>query len=120
MATTAGQTVVNGAVVNLVCNTANPTPYAEWPDPATGDADPEASARAAARAASLDASARPRRRTRDADRRRVGRGDDADERGDAPNSRLLYVTNPLTSDVRISGTPRVTLNGRLHQARRRT
>ena len=47
VATTAGQRVVNGAVVNLVCGTANPTPYAEWPDPATGDAVHEAARRAA-------------------------------------------------------------------------
>lgn len=34
MATTAGQTVADGAVVSLVCGNANPTPYSEWPDPA--------------------------------------------------------------------------------------
>ena len=38
VATAAGQRVVDGALVSLVCGNANPTPYAEWPDPATGDA----------------------------------------------------------------------------------
>ena len=35
VATAAGQRVANGAVVSLVCDSANPTPYPEWPDPAT-------------------------------------------------------------------------------------
>ena len=51
VATAAGQRVVNGALVSLVCGNANPTPYAEWPDPATGDADAQARRRAAPRAA---------------------------------------------------------------------
>ena len=34
VATAAGQKVADGTVVSLVCGTANPTPYAEWPDPA--------------------------------------------------------------------------------------
>ena len=38
VATTAGQKVASGALVSLACGNANPTPYAEWPDPATGDA----------------------------------------------------------------------------------
>ena len=47
VATAAGQQVVNGAVVSLACGNANPTPYAEWPDPTTGDADAQADRRAA-------------------------------------------------------------------------
>src|SRR6266536_2354815 len=35
VATAAGQKVADGAVVSLVCGPANPTPYAEWPDPAS-------------------------------------------------------------------------------------
>ena len=38
VATAAGQRVVDGATVSLVCGNPNPTPYPEWPDPATGDA----------------------------------------------------------------------------------
>src|SRR3954468_14594153 len=35
VATAAGQKVAGGTIVNLACSTANPTPYAEWPDPAS-------------------------------------------------------------------------------------
>ena len=34
VATAAGQRVVDGATVSLVCGNANPTPYPEWPIPA--------------------------------------------------------------------------------------
>ena len=80
VATTAGQTVANGAVVSIACSTANPTPYAEWPDPAMGDSDaaPRRRRRGARRAR-----LRPGRdRQREADRRRERHGDDADERGE--------------------------------------
>ena len=39
VATAAGQKVANGATVEPVCATANPTPYAEWPDPAASVAN---------------------------------------------------------------------------------
>src|SRR3954452_8042122 len=35
VATAAGSKVAGGAIVSLACSTANPTPYAEWPDPAS-------------------------------------------------------------------------------------
>ena len=38
LSTPVTQRVVSGADVFLACDIANPTPYAEWPDPATGDA----------------------------------------------------------------------------------
>jgi predicted acyl esterase len=104
VATAVGQRVVSGAVVNLVCGNANPTPYAEWPDPAAGDAvlkpNPGGSARGALTpgggttgvetivdAPTVTATALMNAATED--------------------SRLLYVTNPLTQDVRISGTPKI-------------
>ena len=37
VATTAGQKVASGARLFLACGTTNPTPYADWPDPAKGD-----------------------------------------------------------------------------------
>ena len=116
VATTAGQSVANGAVVNLACSTANPTPYAEWPDPTVGD--------------STLRLGRQRRRARRA-RLRPGRGGDARSwsttrrvtattlmNAASEDSRLLYVTNPLTSDVRISGTPKVSLNVAFSRRRR--
>ena len=42
VATAAGSKVAGGAIVNLACGTANPTPYAEWPDPASAPRRPEA------------------------------------------------------------------------------
>ena len=35
VATAAGQRVADGAVVSIVCSTANPTPYADYPNPAS-------------------------------------------------------------------------------------
>lgn len=35
VATGAGQFVANGTVVSHVCNSSNPTPYTDWPNPAT-------------------------------------------------------------------------------------
>ena len=90
VATTAGQRVANGAVVNLVCGTANPTPYAEWPDPATGERSRKL-APAAPRAAGSTFGAGGRH-DGDADRRRQRRRHDADERGDV--ARTACSTSP--------------------------
>ena len=51
VATGTGQKVADGTVVSLVCGTANPTPYAEWPDPASRDGQHCTSRRARRRAA---------------------------------------------------------------------
>ncbi len=112
VATAAGQRVANGAIVNLLCNggttTSNPVPYAEWPDPASTDAVLKLAPGGLTRGALT-----------------VGGGGAAQEtliddasvtaatlmnNAAGEDSRLLYVTNPLTSDVRISGTPKVSLN----------
>jgi hypothetical protein len=106
VATTPGQKVAGGAVVSLVCGMNNPTPYAEWPDPATANAVMKLLPGGAARG-NLTLGA-------------AGTGtetltDDATvadttllNAATSPN-RLIYVTNPLTQDVRISGSPRVSL-----------
>ena len=112
VATAAGQKVANGAIVNLLCNggatTSNPVPYPEWPDPAAANATLKLAPGGLTRGALT-----------------VGGGGTgmetlSDDAGVSPtslmnapageDSRLLYVTNPLTSAVRISGTPRVSLN----------
>ncbi|HEX6021994.1 MAG TPA: Xaa-Pro dipeptidyl-peptidase [Solirubrobacter sp.] len=108
VATAAGQRVADGAVVSLVCGNANPTPYPEWPDPATVDAVLKPNPGGLTRGALT-----------------VGGGGSGqetliDDAGVTPaslmnnpageDSRLLYVTNPLTQPVRISGTPRVSIN----------
>ncbi len=112
VATATGQRVVNGAVVNLLCNggttTSNPVPYPEWPDPTTGNATLKLAPGGLTRGAMT-----------------VGGGgtgtetlsDDAGVTASTlmnaaagEDSRLLYVTNPLSTAVRISGTPRLSLN----------
>ena len=107
MATAAGQRVVNGAVVNLVCNTSNPTPYAEWPDPAAGDSILRLGGGGGARGVLGfgPAAAATEKLIDDASVTPTTLMNAASE-----DSRLLYLTNPLTSDVRISGTPKVSLN----------
>jgi len=108
LATAAGQKVAGGAVVFLACGTANPTPYAEWPDPAaravTLNLAPGAPARGGLTLAPADPGAG-----------RETLSDDASIAGiasaNAPSSpvRLIYQTAPLEQPVRISGTPRVAL-----------
>ena len=107
VATAAGQRVVDGATVSLVCGNANPTPYPEWPDPATGDAVLHLAPGGAARGGlTLGAgSGGPETLIDDAGVTASTLMNAASE-----DSRLLYVTNVLTEPVRISGTPRVSLN----------
>jgi predicted acyl esterase len=104
VATTAGQRVVSGATVNLVCNTSNPTPYAQWPDPAASDAVMKLNAGGSTRGALTvgGGSAGTEKIVDDASVTATTLMNAASE-----DSRLLYVTNPLTQDVRISGTPTV-------------
>jgi hypothetical protein len=107
VATAAGQRVVNGAVVSLVCGNANPTPYAEWPDPATGDAVLKLTGGGLSRGGLTFAagSGAPETLIDDAGVSPASLMNAASE-----DSRLLYVTNALTEGVRISGTPKVSLN----------
>ena len=107
VATGAGQKVADGTVVSLVCGSANPTPYAEWPDPATSDATLRLT---------------PGGQTRGG--LTLGQGGDGTETlvddasvpgitsANAANSnvRLVYQTAPLTQPVRISGTPTASLD----------
>ena len=109
VATGAGQRVANGAVVFLACNTANPTPYPEWPDPATRDVTFNLTPGAPARGGLTTGPATPGAPTETLT-------DDASIPGitsaNAPSSnvRLIYQTEPLAQQVRISGTPTVSLN----------
>ncbi|WP_343975631.1 Xaa-Pro dipeptidyl-peptidase [Kribbella koreensis] len=106
VATGAGQKVAGGTVVNLVCNTSNPTPYAEWPDPATGGVDlrftPGGNARGGL-TVGKDGS------TRETLVDNVSISATASANAAASPERLIYQTGALTKPVRISGTPTVSL-----------
>jgi predicted acyl esterase len=127
VATTAGQKVAGGTVVNLVCGTANPTPYSEWPDPASAPVTErllpqKAQADSGTTRGNLTlgtAGASQETLTDDsaiADTAlmnalptdKVG-GTGPTAANTVQDSRLVYQTNPLLQDVRISGTPSVTL-----------
>jgi hypothetical protein len=98
--------VARGSIVRLACGSANPTPYAEWPDP---------------RSAPVVEHLRPGGRAHGRLTRGAGRGapetltDDASVTStramNAARSRrrLLYLGPVTTHDVRISGTPVVSL-----------
>ena len=102
-AVSTGQRVVSGATVSLVCGTANPTEYAEWPDVAAGNAVLKPSPGGNARGALTPAGATGTEKLVDDAKITAATLMNA-----ATNdARLVYVTNPLTQDVRISGTPTV-------------
>jgi predicted acyl esterase len=114
VATAAGQRVVAGATVSLVCSNANPTPYPEWPDPATGYAvlhpTPGGQARGGLTLGGHGGATETL--TDDAGVTAATLMNAASE-----DSRLLYVTNLLTEPVRISGTPQVSLNASFSKAK---
>jgi predicted acyl esterase len=108
VATATGQKVADDTVVRLVCAPANPTPYAEWPDPASGGVTlhltPGAPARGGLTVAPPDADAPRETITDDASIAGITSANTA-----SSNVRLIYQTPALTQPVRISGTPTVSL-----------
>jgi len=108
VATAAGQKVADGAVVSLVCGPANPTPYAEWPDPASRAValhlTPGAPARGGLTLAPADPDAPTETLTDDASIAGITSANTA-----SSNVRLIYETPALTQPVRISGTATVSL-----------
>ena len=103
-----GQKVAAGSIVSLACGNANPTPYAEWPDPSSANVVEQFTAGGASRGGlsftgpystgneTLTDDASTRRRTL------MGAADLA-------STGSLYQTPPLAQDVRISGIPSVNL-----------
>jgi hypothetical protein len=105
VATAAGSKVAGGASLSLACNTTNPTPYAEWPDPTSAPVVQRLGSGGAARG-TLGFTGSDTTETLTDD------GSVADTtlmNAASSPSRLLYVTNPLTQDTRISGVPSVTI-----------
>jgi predicted acyl esterase len=107
VATAAGSKVANGAVVSLACNTNNPTSYSEWPDPASAPVTENLTAGGNARGGlSLGASGTAKETLTDD----AAIADTAWMNTPTTTSgRLVYQSNILNSDVRISGTPSVKL-----------
>ncbi|MER7247376.1 Xaa-Pro dipeptidyl-peptidase [Kribbella sp. NPDC000426] len=102
VATADGQKVADGATVSLQCGNANPTPYAEWPDPAAGDAGLHLTPGAPERGGLTFAPTKAGTETLTDDS-----SIPAITSANAPSSgvRLVYQTAPLTKPVRISGMP---------------
>jgi predicted acyl esterase len=105
VATAAGQTIADGAVLSIACSSANPTPYADYPNPAsepveflpqpigntTGGLTPLTLPAVGAETLTDDASCQP---------------------GNFVNAgpqRLLYATPTLSAPLHLSGTPKITL-----------
>ena len=114
VATAAGQKVAGGATVFMMCQKPNPqgfnnpTPYSEWPDPASAPVTQKLLPGGTSRGALTFAPA-PAGTTETLT-------DDATipdttllNATSSPN-RLVYQSNVLTKDVRISGTPTISLN----------
>jgi predicted acyl esterase len=108
VATAAGQKVADGTVVSLVCGPANPTPYAEWPDPAsravTLHLTPGAPARGGLTIAAPDPNAPTETLTDAPSIAGITSANTA-----SSNVRLIYQTPAFTQPVRVSGTPTVSL-----------
>jgi predicted acyl esterase len=107
VATATGQRVAGGAVVFLACTSANPTPYAEWPDPATRNVTFHLRPGAPARGGLTTGGPQPGRETLTDDASVPGI---VSANAASSTTRLIYQTPPLAQPVRISGTPTVSLN----------
>jgi hypothetical protein len=107
-ATAAGSKIAGGAVVFLACSTANPTPYAEWPDPASAPVTQKLSTGGASRGGlGFNGAAAGTTETLTDD---AAQADTVLRDAATSPNRLVYQTGVLNNDVRISGTPTVSLN----------
>ena len=105
VATAAGQSVADGAVVSIVCSTANPTPYGDYPNPAAKAVDflPETGGNTTGGLTSL---------TRPVAGTETLVDDVSCQPGNFVNAgpqRLLYSTPTLTAPLHLSGTPKITV-----------
>ena len=107
-ATATGAKIAAGAVVFLACSTANPTPYTEWPDPTAANVTQKLGTGGASRGKLGFTSAAAGTTETLTDDFNVA--DTALVAAATSPNRLIYQTNITTKDVRISGTPHVSLN----------
>src|SRR4051812_22151442 len=113
VATAAGSKVAGGAIVSLACNTTNPTPYAEWPDPTSAPVVQRLGAGGTSRGTLGFGPAAATTETLTDD---AAQADTTLMNAPTSPNRLLYVTNPLTQDTRISGVPSVTIKAAFSKA----
>jgi predicted acyl esterase len=106
VATATGQRVADGTIVSLVCGTQNPTPYPEWPDPASAPAELNLGGGAPGIGA-LTFQAVPDVQETLVDNATLTSSSLANATS-SPN-RLAFRTAPLSAPVRISGTPTLSL-----------
>src|SRR4051812_42489023 len=106
VATAVGQKVANGAIVNLVCGSPNPTPYADWPDPGASVANVNFTAGNPGNGALTFQAGSAANETL-TDTPTVTLLNDLNT--PASTARLLYTSPVLTQNVRISGTVHVNL-----------
>ena len=107
VATAVGQKVADGTVVSLVCGSPNPTPYAEWPDPATQPVTLHLTPGAPTRGGLTLGPSAATTETLNDDSSIAGI---TSANAASSNVRLIYQTAPLAQPVRISGTPTASLN----------
>jgi hypothetical protein len=103
VATTAGQSVADGAVVSIVCSTANPTPYGDYPNPASKAVElrPRAGGNTTGALTSVGGPGAGQEKLID---------DVSCQPGNFVNAgaqRLVYATPTMTVPLHLSGTPRV-------------
>jgi predicted acyl esterase len=104
VATTAGQKVADGAVVSLVCGTANPTPYSEWPDPAAKPVTQRLTAGSPGRG-TLGFTTSTAAGTTETLTDNAAITATTSMNTASSGTRLVYQMAPLSKPVRISGTP---------------
>nr|WP_270023494.1 Xaa-Pro dipeptidyl-peptidase [Solirubrobacter phytolaccae] len=102
VATAAGDKVAGGATVSIVCSTANPTPYGDYPNPASKAVElrPRAGGNTTGGLSVAPAGTGTEKLVDDV----------SCQPGNFVNAgpqRLLYSTNFLTAPVHLSGTPRI-------------
>lgn len=107
-ATGAGQRVASGSTLTIACSAANPTPYADYPNPQaqTLTFRPSAGGSTAGGFTSLALPATGAEQLVDAGHQSCNAGALATGTTDG---RLLYTSPTLTAPLHLSGTPRVTV-----------
>ncbi|MFJ2033961.1 Xaa-Pro dipeptidyl-peptidase [Streptosporangium sp. NPDC087985] len=108
VATAAGQRVANGTTVSIACSAANPTPYADYPNPAASQVtfQLQPGGNTAGGLTSLAKPGTGNETLVDAGNTACNAGTLATQQSE---NRLLYTTPVLTAPMHLSGTPQITV-----------